>query len=164
MASGGGGGRTAGGMKKARFEIIPLIDIMFFLLASFMLVSLSMLKLAGLKNITLPGAKTAVNENKPDFLTLSVTEDGRFGIDKDEVSGAELVPRLQARFNSDKAIGKETRLYVNCDGDTPFPIIANALDAVRTAGITKISFAILAGGGGQGKDVAPAEAQPPANP
>lgn len=163
MASSGGGGRTAGGMKKARFEIIPLIDIMFFLLASFMLVSLSMLKLAGLQNINLPGAKTAVNENKPDFLTLSVTEDGRFGIDKEEIPGAELVPRLAKRFNEDKAAGKATRIYVNCDAETPFPIIANALDSVRTAGITKISFAILAGGGGQAPDVAPGT-QAPSNP
>ena len=42
MSSGGGGG---GPHKKARIEIIPLIDIMFFLLASFMLVSMSMIKL-----------------------------------------------------------------------------------------------------------------------
>ena len=73
--AGGGGGTGPGGRKKARIEIIPLIDIMFFLLASFMLVSLSMLKIQGLK-VTLPTAKSSQPENKPDFLTLSITKTG----------------------------------------------------------------------------------------
>ena len=61
--------------RKARIEIIPLIDIMFFLLASFMLVSMSMIRLAGIK-VSLPQAATAQPEKKPDFETISIKTDG----------------------------------------------------------------------------------------
>ena len=93
MAGGGGGATGPGGRKKARIEIIPLIDIMFFLLASFMLVSLSMLKIQGLK-VTLPTAKSSAPENKPDFLTLSITKTGDLGIDKDPIRLEDIIPRL----------------------------------------------------------------------
>ena len=52
--AGGGGGVSRGGRKKARIEIIPLIDIMFFLLATFVMVSLSMVKNEGV-SVMLPG-------------------------------------------------------------------------------------------------------------
>jgi len=55
----------------ARIEIIPLIDIMFFLLASFMLVSLSMVNLKSIK-VNLPTATTATIETKNDFASISV--------------------------------------------------------------------------------------------
>src|SRR5689334_16445065 len=42
--------------KKARIEIIPLIDIMFFLLASFLMASLSMMRLQAIKDVDLPKA------------------------------------------------------------------------------------------------------------
>ena len=61
--------------RKARIEIIPLIDIMFFLLASFMLVSMSMIKLAGVK-MSLPQAATAQPETKPDFIPISISPGG----------------------------------------------------------------------------------------
>ncbi len=48
---------------EARIEIIPLIDIMFFLLASFMLVSLSMVNLKSVK-VNLPTATSASIDTK----------------------------------------------------------------------------------------------------
>jgi len=152
--AGGGGATGPGGRKKARIEIIPLIDIMFFLLASFMLVSLSMLKIQGLK-VTLPTAKSSAPENKPDFLTLSITKTGDLGIDKDPIRLEDIIPRLTKRLEEDAKLKRETRVYVNADRDTPHFKVVEALDKVRTAkittangslSITKISFAIQAGG------------------
>ena len=136
---------SPGGRKKARIEIIPLIDIMFFLLAAFMLVSLSMLKIQGLK-VQLPGAKTSAAENKPDFLTLSITKSGDLGLDKDQIRSEELIPKLKKRMEDDVRLKRETRIYVNADRDAAHGLVVEALDRVRTAGITKISFAIQAGG------------------
>ena len=48
---------------EARIEIIPLIDIMFFLLAAFMLVSLSMVNMKSVK-VNLPTATTATGDTK----------------------------------------------------------------------------------------------------
>ena len=61
--------------KHARIEIIPLIDIMFFLLASFMLASLSMIKLQSVK-VNLPEAATAKRDFTPDILNIGVDKAG----------------------------------------------------------------------------------------
>src|ERR1043166_9051395 len=81
---------------EARIEIIPLIDIMFFLLASFMLVSLSMVNLKSIK-VNLPTATTATIETKNDFVSLSVDRSGAAYFDKDPVGPNELGQRLHAR-------------------------------------------------------------------
>ena len=61
--------------KKARIEIIPLIDIMFFLLASFMMVSLSQTHMKGIR-VSLP-APTAAQQIPPvkDYVSIRVSPD-----------------------------------------------------------------------------------------
>ena len=75
---------------EARIEIIPLIDIMFFLLAAFMLVSLSMVNLKSVK-VNLPTATTATLETKNDFVSLSVDRSGAAYFDKQ--------PKMQMELN-----------------------------------------------------------------
>ncbi len=65
--------------KRTRLEIIPLIDIMFFLLASFMMVSLQMQKVRTLK-ASLPTATLATSTKKPDIINLKVDRDGQVRI------------------------------------------------------------------------------------
>ena len=69
---------------EARIEIIPLIDIMFFLLAAFMLVSLSMVNMKSVK-VNLPTATTATPETKRDFVDISVDKSGAVFLDKKPV-------------------------------------------------------------------------------
>src|SRR5882672_10362514 len=89
------GNKLPGENLEARIEIIPLIDIMFFLLASFMLVSLSMVNLKAVK-VNLPTATVATIETKHDFVSLSVDRNGAAYFDKDPVGPNELVQRLAA--------------------------------------------------------------------
>src|SRR5262245_61619833 len=63
------------GHKKARLEIIPLIDIMFFLLASFIMVSLTMIRVEALK-MDLPTPTAGQPGKKPDMINLEVDEAG----------------------------------------------------------------------------------------
>ena len=130
--AGGGGATGPGGRKKARIEIIPLIDIMFFLLAAFMLVSLSMLKIQGLKVDAAQG-EVSQPENKPDFFTLSITKTGDLGVDKDPIRIEDLIARLNKRLEEDARLKRETRLYINADRDTPHHMVVEALDKVRSA-------------------------------
>ena len=58
--------------KKARIQIIPLIDIMFFLLATFVMVSTSMIKNKGI-SVNLPVAETGQKEARKNYASLSVT-------------------------------------------------------------------------------------------
>ena len=76
--------------KHSRIEIIPLIDIMFFLLASFMMVSLSMDQTQNIK-VNLPSATQAQHDFKPDMLNIAVDKAGAVWFQKsaDLVAGTE---------------------------------------------------------------------------
>lgn len=121
----------------ARIEIIPLIDIMFFLLASFMLVSLSMVNLKSIK-VNLPTATNASLETKNDFAAISVDRNGAAFLDKQPVGPNELVQRLGAWHTTNQ----EVRVFISGDADTRHGDIIRVLDLVRSAGIQKVAFEI----------------------
>src|SRR5579883_1684796 len=82
--------------RRTRLEIIPLIDIMFFLLASFMMVSLQMQKVRTLK-ASLPTATIARSTAKPDVINLTVNQFGQVEMEKKIVPMAELQNVLAQR-------------------------------------------------------------------
>lgn len=125
--------------KKARIEIIPLIDIMFFLLASFMLASLSMIRLQSIK-MDLPTATTAKRDFKPDILNISVDKRGDIFIDKKEYNTVELQSYLSNKFR----VNTNVPVYISGDKDATHGSVIRVLDLVRRAGIQKVSFAISA--------------------
>src|SRR4051812_47512929 len=102
-----------GGRRKARIEIVPLIDIMFFLLACFMMVSLTMINAKSVK-VSLPTAQTGDPENKPNTLAVSVTSSGAIFLDKKPIGKNELKAEL-ARQRSQNA---NTRVVISGDGDS----------------------------------------------
>jgi biopolymer transport protein ExbD len=120
---------------EARIEIIPLIDIMFFLLASFMLVSLSMVNLKSMK-VNLPTATTATPESKRDFADISVDKSGGIYLDKKPMGSHELIAALAAA----KAANPNLRVFISGDEDARNGDMVRALDAVRSAGIDKVAF------------------------
>src|SRR3954464_3463841 len=83
----------------ARIEIIPLIDIMFFLLASFMMVSLSQVTLKGMK-VNLPTRSSRNVQNKMDYVSLSVDKDGSYYFDKTRIPLEEILPKLQQLYRT----------------------------------------------------------------
>lgn len=120
---------------EARIEIIPLIDIMFFLLASFMLVSLSMVRVKGVK-VDLPGASTAESDIRRDPLTVTVDKRGALFLERDMVVPSELGPRLRALRSENPAM----QLLIRGDVDARHGVILQVLDAARGAGISGITF------------------------
>ena len=122
---------------EARIEIIPLIDIMFFLLASFMLVSLSMVNLKSVK-VNLPTATTATLETKNDFASISVDKDGAVYLDKQPLGVNELVLRLNAWHRTNENL----RVFISGDQDVRYGAVVHVLDLVRSTGIQKVAFEI----------------------
>lgn len=122
---------------EARIEIIPLIDIMFFLLASFMLVSLSMVNLKSVK-VNLPTATVAAVDAKRDFVSISVDKSGAAYFDKQPVGLNELAQRLSAWHRTNENV----RVFISGDQDARHGDIIHVLDAVRSAGIEKVAFEI----------------------
>ena len=122
---------------EARIEIIPLIDIMFFLLASFMLVSLSMVNLKSVK-VNLPTATAATIETKNDFVSISVDKSGAPFLDKKPVGLNELAQQLTALHQTNGNL----RVFISGDADARHGDVIHVLDAVRSAGIEKVAFEI----------------------
>jgi biopolymer transport protein ExbD len=122
---------------EARIEIIPLIDIMFFLLASFMLVSLSMVNLKSVK-VNLPTATTAAPQTKKDLVDISIDKAGSIYLDKKPVADDELLRNLTASLRANP----DLRVLISGDKDARHGDVIHALDIVRAAGIEKVAFEI----------------------
>ena len=122
---------------EARIEIIPLIDIMFFLLAAFMLVSLSMVNLKSIK-VNLPTATTANSQSKKDIVDISVDKAGAVFLDKKLIGDNELARSLA----SEHASNPKLRVFISGDKNALHGQIIHVLDLVRSAGIENVAFEI----------------------
>jgi biopolymer transport protein ExbD len=123
--------------KKARIEIIPLIDIMFFLLASFMMVSLSQTTMKGMK-VALPTGASGKTQSKKDYVSLSVDKDGYTYFDKERIALEEVLPRLRKIY----ATNPDAKIFIRGDRDALHGNVTRVLDQIRSSGFTKISFEI----------------------
>jgi biopolymer transport protein ExbD len=123
--------------KKARIEIIPLIDIMFFLLASFMMVSLSQTTMKGMK-VSLPVGASGKTQSKKDYVSLSVDKDGYTYFDKEKIALEEVLPRLRKVYLTNP----DAKIFIRGDRDALHGNVTRVLDQIRSSGFTKISFEI----------------------
>ena len=119
---------------EARIEIIPLIDIMFFLLASFMLVSLSMTQLHRVP-IALPVASTGIADSKKPPFEIAIDANGVITWDAKIITLSEITARLKAAA-SDLDVG----VLIAADENSRHKQVLGVLNAVRAAGIGKVSF------------------------
>jgi biopolymer transport protein ExbD len=122
---------------EARIEIIPLIDIMFFLLAAFMLVSLSMVNLKSVK-VNLPTATSAADDTRHDIADVSVTEAGGIYLDQKPVGDNELINSLAAAQKANPNL----RVFISGDDNSRHGRMIHVLDLVRAAGIDKVAFEV----------------------
>ncbi|MGP8239457.1 MAG: ExbD/TolR family protein [Limisphaerales bacterium] len=125
--------------KRGRLEIIPLIDIMFFLLASFMMVSLQMQKVRTLK-ASLPTATLATSTAKPDMIKLKVNRDGQVTMDDTIITMPQLSNVLSNRHRANASVP----VYVSGSRDATHGEMVYVLDLVKRAGIDRVAFAVKA--------------------
>ena len=123
--------------KKARIEIIPLIDIMFFLLAAFMMASLTMIRMQSIK-MNLPTATQATRDFQPDILNIAVDRAGDIFVQKQPMTIVELRGYLSNRYR----VNTNVPVYISGDKDATHGSVIRVLDIVRGEGIQKVSFAI----------------------
>jgi biopolymer transport protein ExbD len=131
--------RTPVPEKKSRLEIIPLIDIMFFLLASFMMVSLQMQIVRTLK-ANLPTATLATSTKKPDIVNLSVARYGQVSVDDKTMAFPELFSMLTNRYN----LNTNLPVYITGAQDATHGSVMFVLDFVKRAGIQHVAIAVNA--------------------
>ena len=123
--------------KSGRLEIIPLIDIMFFLLAALMMVSLQRQHLLSL-NARLPTATLATAIRPPDMVVLTVDRFGQVALDNQPLSLSELRDALRAKLTGNP----DYPVYIQGHKETTHGSIIAVLDFVRRAGIHKVALAV----------------------
>ena len=121
--------------RRPRIEIIPLIDIIFFLLATFIMVSLSMVKNQGIP-VHLPRAATGQTQSTEQLLTLTVTKDGAFYLDRKRMSFEDVRRRLRTLCQQNK----ELKVILNGDEAASFGEVVKVLDEMRKLGIDHVAM------------------------
>jgi biopolymer transport protein ExbD len=123
--------------KKARIEIIPMIDTMFFLLVFFMVATLSMTMQRGIP-VNLPHASTA-QEELHQVVTLTLTREGKLLFDKEPMAS---LGEIAARLTRWKATGTDVYVVINADRAVEHGQVVELMDAVRGSGVSRIAVAV----------------------
>lgn len=122
--------------KKARIEIIPMIDTIFFLLVFFMISTLSMAHYRGLP-INLP--KAATGQQPPsESAAVTIGPDGKIAIDKQSVARERLGEVLKVRL----AATPELLILINADERVEHGLVVEVMDQARQAGAKKMAIAV----------------------
>lgn len=128
--------------KRARIEIIPLIDVVFFLLATFVLFTLALEKIRS-HEITFPVARVIISPNPLDetlYLTSSGPDMYLWKVGQTTDAEALYANELPGRLTVYAASAKKPRVMLNGDGDAKFSASIRAIDAIKRAGIADFTF------------------------
>ncbi|WAH59603.1 biopolymer transporter ExbD [Pseudomonas sp.] len=122
--------------RKAHIELIPMIDVMMFLLVFFVLVSLNVIPALGMKT-QLPSAAHAqpLKPQNKSILTLGI--DGQLQLDGQATTIDALVPALKALEKPDT----KTTIIVNSDKGVEVARLVEVMDTLRGGGFTSVSIA-----------------------
>ncbi len=125
--------------KHARIEIIPLIDIMFFLLASFMMVSLSQTHMKGIRvNLPASNAPPPPPNQQKDYVSIRVTEGNLVYFDNQGVNADDVQGRLYNMFKANPQV----KVSLSAEKNSLHGDVITVLDKIRSAGIQKIGYQI----------------------
>lgn len=122
--------------RRGRIEIIPMIDVMFFLLVTFMLASLSMQNLHSLA-VNLPQGRAAAMQPKTP-VTLTVTRESNIFLDKTPVTLETLAPTLKPMLKG----GSESSVIVAADSMASHGVTVQAMMQARVAGAQHFLIAV----------------------
>lgn len=125
--------------EKARIEIIPMIDVIFFLLVFFMISTLSMTINRGLP-VNLPSAATAQKEMREN-VNLTVLPDGKMFLNKQPITLQDMGQRVKAALASDPQL----TVVINADGQVLHSKVVDILDELRLAGVSGLAIAVKSG-------------------
>ncbi len=121
--------------RRVRIEIIPLIDIVFFLLATFVMMSLSMVKNQAIP-VNLPAAVTGAAQDRQNVASITITAAGEVFFNKQPVNTMQ----LETELITWRAGNSDPRVFISGDIKTEFGRAIAVLDQVRKSGISKIAI------------------------
>jgi biopolymer transport protein ExbD len=110
---------------------------MFFLLASFMMVSLSQVHMKGMK-VNLPTGISGQTQNKREYVSLSVDKDGQIYFDKTPMEPDQVYKTMQEIHRT----SPNAKIFIRGDRDAYHGDIIRLIEQVRSSGFYKIAFEI----------------------
>jgi biopolymer transport protein ExbD len=119
--------------KKARVEMLPLIDVVFLLLVFFIYAMLSMVVQHGLK-ISLPTAETAVTERN-EMLTITVNAENKLFLNGEAMEAEAIAHRVLSERRE-----KPMPVLIEGDQKADLGVAIGLLDRLKKAGIEEVSF------------------------
>lgn len=122
--------------RKARIEIIPMIDVIFFLLVFFMISTLSMTVNRGLP-VNLPTAATSQRDLKEN-LNVTLTQAGELFLNREPIVWQDLGARLKTALASEP----ELMVIINADGEARHSTVIDVIDELRLSGVTRLVIAV----------------------
>jgi biopolymer transport protein ExbD len=123
-------------IKKGKIEIIPMIDVMFFLLATFILASIAMQKYQGVAVNLNKGSAENINE-QTQSITISITHDNLVYINKNQVLLTEVAHNLEKLIND-----KNNNILIASDENSKQGVVMQAMLEAKKAGAKKFSFIV----------------------
>ena len=129
--------------RKARIEIIPMIDTVFFLLVFFMMASLAMATYRGMP-VNLPRAETG-QATRDDSAAITLARDGQTYLNSEPTTSAALGGRLRGLLSANPNL----IVMINADGDVQHRRVVEVVDVARTAGVAKVAIAVVPGESGR---------------
>jgi len=122
-----------------RIEIIPMVDVMFLLLVFYILSSLALKHPMGIP-VNLPAADSSEAAVSQQPIVLTVRPDGRYFLNKDEVSLAGLGGAVEA-LPGGLAAARKTNIVLNADLTSQHRYVVAALDELRKLGLNDFLIA-----------------------
>jgi len=141
---------AAGGKKKARIEIIPLIDVIFFLLATFVLFTLSLNKIQSLE-AKLPSTVVKKEPNPILPMIIQASEGDVVYIDQKPRSITEVYSSVAQYKDVQEKAGKAARVLITGDESAKYGNFIKILDYVKSAGIQEGDYSLETDYRGTGK-------------
>ena len=122
--------------KKGKIEIIPMIDVMFFLLATFILASIAMQKYQGVAVNLNKGSAENISEQQQS-ITISITHDNLVYINKSQVLLSEVANNLEKLIND-----KNNNILIASDENSKQGVVMQVMLEAKKAGAKKFSFIV----------------------
>jgi biopolymer transport protein ExbD len=126
--------------RKARIEIIPMIDVMMFLLVFFVLISINVIPAQGLKT-NIPKSSTSVELLAPKRVVISVPFEGAYLLDGKEIGSLAEVPPALLREKATVKNNQKFIVILNGDDNVPLQKIIDVMDVVKAAGFDSLTIA-----------------------
>jgi len=122
-------------VKRARIEIIPMIDTIFFLLVFFMITSLSMVPMSA-HRVDLPSSETAALKPQ-EKVVVTISKEGDYYVDRARVAESQIRPLVAARVSEDPTVA----VIINCDKNQKLDKFQRAFDLIKQANAGTVMIA-----------------------